>query len=158
MPPKSTTILLTTLLLATTAHASDVDLLLPLRGWFFTLILLAVLVPTLPMAPVAAIAGLYGLFGERRHALGLGTLLLTATSLAGIAVLVTGLGNNDPSNNQAAMAAIVLPVPLTTLLLWRGMIRHWTADKKTTAGIIALFIGGAFFIGELLYWRALTHA
>ena len=156
MPPKSTTILLTTLLLASTAHASDVDLLMPLRGWFLSLLLLAVLVPTLPMAPVAAIAGLYGLFVERRHALGLGTLLLTATSLAGIAVLVTGLGNNDPSNNQAAMAAIVLPVPLTTLLLWRGMIRHWTADKKTTAGITAFAIGGASFIVELLYWRTIT--
>ena len=157
-PTPSTTILLTTLLLATTAHASDVDLLLPLRGWFFGLLLLAVLVPTLPMAPVAAVAGLYALFGERRRALGLGTLLLTATSLAGIAMLVTGLGTNDPSNNQVAMAAIVMPVPLTALLLWRGMIRHWTSDKKTTAGIVAFAIGGAFFIGELLYWRTLTHA
>jgi hypothetical protein len=157
-PPPSITILLTTLLLASTAHATDVDLLLPLRGWFLSLILLAVLVPTLPLAPVAAVAGLYALFGERRVALGLGTLLLTATSLAGIAVLVTGLGTNDPSNNQEAMAAIVMPVPLTAMLLWRGMIRHWTADKKTTAGITALVIGGAFFIGELLYWRTLTHA
>lgn len=156
-PTPSTTLLLTTLLLASTAHASDVDLLLPLRGWFLSLILLAVLVPTLPMAPVAAVAGLYALFGERRHALGLGTLLLTATSLAGIAVLITGLSSNDPSSNQAAMAAIVLPVPLTALLLWRGMVRHWTADKKTTAGVIALVIGGAFFIGELLYWRAITQ-
>jgi len=155
-PTPSTTLLLTTLLLASTAHASDVDLLLPLRGWFFSLILLAVLVPSLPMAPVAAVAALYALFGERRHALGLGTLLLTATSLAGIAVLVMGLSSNDPSNNQAAMAAIVMPVPLTTLLLWRGMIRHWTSDKKTTAVIVAFAIGGAFFIVELLYWRAIT--
>jgi hypothetical protein len=96
-------------LFASTAHASDVDILWPLRGWFFGVILLAALVPTLPMAPVAAVASLYALFGERRHALGLGTLLLTAMSLAGIAMLFAGVRSHESLNNPGAIAAIVIP-------------------------------------------------
>jgi hypothetical protein len=140
------------LLAASTAHASDVDILFPLNGLFFGLVLVVVLLPTIPMAPVAALAGLYALLGERRLALGLGTLLVNSISLAGIAVLFMGLKSHDSSNNLEAIAAIVLPVPLTAMLLWHGMIRHWTSSKKGTAAFMAFVIGGTLFVGEIAYW------
>ena len=119
---------------------------------FFGLVFVAVLLPTIPMAPVAAVAGLYALIVERRLALGLGTLLVNSICLAGIAVLFMGLKSHDSSNNLEAIAAIVLPVPLTAMLLWHGMVRHWTSNKKGTAAFMAFVVGGTLFVGEIAYW------
>ena len=101
------------------------------------------------MAPVAALAALYALFVDRRLAIGLATLLVNSISLAGIAVLFMGLKSHDSSNNLEAIAAILLPVPLTAMLLWDGMIRHWTSSKKGTAAFMAFVVGGTLFVGEI---------
>jgi hypothetical protein len=153
---KPTTVFLATLLVASTAHASDVDILFPLRGLFVGLLLLAVLVAVLPLAPIAALAGLYALFGERRKALGLGALLLSGISLAAVVVVVQ---SHERANDLAAIAVIAVTLPAAWILLARGMIRHWTSAKTTTAGVVGLVIWGVCFVGEVAsYWVSTTPA
>jgi hypothetical protein len=145
------------LIVAAPALASDVDNLFPLRGLFFGLILLAIVVPMLPMVPIAAVAALYALFVERRRALGTQTVLLASISVAALAVLHLKPWGTDGSVTLAVLAGALAPLPVVTVLLWRGMVRQWTPSQTSRGTIVAAVVGAAAFIGELAYLKAATE-
>lgn len=152
----SVSVLLVALLAAATAHASDVDILFPLRGLFFAWILLAVLAPLLPLAPVAGVAGLYALFIEGRKALGASTLLLTASTIGAAVILFS---NREPEHEVAAIATIVtiaVTLPAAWILLARGMIRSWPKAKTAKAIMMGVILWGGFLAGEVALFNAAT--